>query len=97
MNKLAISIAIGPSALFVNAATAAPMTNVHTNAKLDSAVENVRLVCDEDGRCYRSRGGRRVVIQQQYGETYNYQPRERYIEQRGYYNDEPHVGFRAPA
>ena len=96
MNKLAISIAIGASALFVSAATAAPITNGQTNVTSDSAVEQVRLVCDEYGRCYRSRGGRRVVIQQQYGETYNYQPRERYIEQRGYYNDEPRVGFRAP-
>jgi hypothetical protein len=60
-------------------------------------IENVRLVCDEFGRCYRSGGGR-VIIREGYGEGYNYAPRERYIERRGYYdggyyNGGPSVGI----
>jgi hypothetical protein len=30
-------------------------------------IENVRLVCDQVGRCYRTRGGRRVIV---YGNGY---------------------------
>jgi hypothetical protein len=58
----------------------------------------VRLVCDDSGRCYRSRGSRRVVIQQGYDDSYNYAPRERYIERRSYYDDQPRsgIGFGAP-
>jgi hypothetical protein len=33
-----------------------------------------------------TRGGQRVVIQQEYGDSYNYTPREGYIERRGYYD-----------
>lgn len=51
---------------------------------------HVRLICDEDGRCYRSRGGRRVIIREGY-DSYDYTPRERYIERR-YYDDGPRVG-----
>lgn len=58
-----------------------------------AAITQVRLVCDQDGRCYRTRGSRRVVIQQDYGDSYNYAPRERYIEQRGYYDESPRVGI----
>jgi hypothetical protein len=59
----------------------------------DNGIENVRLVCDEAGRCYRTRGGRRVV-EREYGDSYNYYaPRERYIERRGYYDDGPRVGI----
>jgi hypothetical protein len=51
-----------------------------------------------DGQCYRTRGSRRVIIQQEYGNSYNYVPRERYIERRGYYdggyyNEGPGVGI----
>jgi hypothetical protein len=97
MKNAVISLAFGAGALFASAATAAPLSS---GAMMfpDSAIENVRLVCDEYGRCYRSRSGRRVVIQQQYGDSYNYVPRDRYIERRGYYgggyyNDGPSVGI----
>ena len=98
MNKLVISLAVGASALFVTAASAAPMTNGYSGAKVDSAVEQVHMVCYH-GRC--NRGAGRVVIQRQYGqrqygETYNYAPRERY-ERRGYDEDRGGgIGFRAP-
>jgi hypothetical protein len=40
-----------------------------------------------------------MVIQQSYGDSYNYAPREQYIERRGYYYDDqprPGIGFSAP-
>jgi hypothetical protein len=92
MKKLIIPLAIGASALFASAASAAPLSNGFS-VMPDNGIENVRMVCDEFGRCYRTRGGRRVVIEQDYGDSYNYVPRERYIERRGYYNDGPSVGI----
>ena len=97
MKNVIVSLALGAGALFASAATAAPLSSGAMMLP-DSAIENVRLVCDEYGRCYRTRGGRRVVIQQEYGDSYNYVPRDRYIERRGYdgggyYNDGHSVGI----
>jgi hypothetical protein len=90
VNKLAITLAVGASALFVTAATAAPLSNGLTILP-DSNLENVRMVCNEDGRCWRERGERRVIVQDSYG----YAPRERYIERRQY-GDDGGVRIRAP-
>jgi hypothetical protein len=89
MNKLAITLAVGASALFATAATAAPLSNGLTILP-DSNVENVRMVCNENGRCWRERGERQVIIRDSYG----YAPRERYVEPRRY--EEGGVRFRAP-
>ena len=86
MNKLAIILAVGASALFATAATAAPLSNGLTVLP-DSNVENVRLVCNENGRCWRERSERRVIIRDSYG----YAPRERY-ERRGYDDGGVRVG-----
>ncbi len=93
MNKVIIAVAVGAGALFATAATAAPLTK-GIAAMPHNGIENVRMVCDESGRCWRQRGARRVVVE----ESYNYAPRERYIERRGYYdrgyyNDGPSVGI----
>ena len=48
------------------------------------------MVCDENGRCWRQRGERRVIIRDSYDA-----PRERYYERRGY-EDRGGVGFSAP-
>jgi hypothetical protein len=88
MKNVVISFAIGVGALLSSGANAAPLS-VSPSVLPDNGVENVRSVCDEYGRCYRTRGGRRVVIEQEYGDSYNaynYAPRERYIERRGYYD-----------
>jgi hypothetical protein len=87
MNKLAITL-IGASALLGTAAFAAPLTPAVTTVTPDSNIENVRMVCNENGRCWRERGARRVIVEDSYG----YAPRERYIERRGYYDDGPRVG-----
>ena len=59
MNKIAISFALGASAFFATAATAAPLT-VNQLAVHDSNVLNVRMICNENGRCWRERGERRI-------------------------------------
>jgi hypothetical protein len=92
MNKFMISIALGASALFATAASAAPLS--HGVAVIpDNGIENVRMVCNEYGRCWRDRGPRRVIIDN----SYDYAPRERYIDRRGYndgyYNNGPSVGI----
>jgi len=90
MKKLAICMALGVSALFVTTASAAPLSNGMTTLP-DSNVQNVRMVCDENGRCWRERGQRRVIIRDSYG----YAPRERYIERRSY-DVRGSIGIRAP-
>lgn len=91
MKIVMVSLVLGAGAVFASAANAAPLS-AGPAVLPDSGIENVRLVCDDYGRCYRTRGGRRVVVQE-YGDSYNYAPRERYIERRGYYNDGPGVGI----
>jgi hypothetical protein len=85
MRNAVISLAIGVGALVSSGANAAPLS-VSPSMASNTNVENVRLVCDESGRCYRTRGGQRVVVERGYGDSYNYAPRERYIERRGYYD-----------
>ena len=83
MRKISIALVTGAGVLLANSAMAADVfTNDATYLGMNQPnVEQVRLVCDDSGRCYR--GSRRVVIQQGYGDSYNYAPRERYIERRG--------------
>jgi hypothetical protein len=85
MKNVVISVAIGLGAILSSGANAAPLS-ASPSMMPDNGIENVRMVCDELGRCYRTRGGRRVVIQQEYGNSYDYAPRDRYIERRGYYD-----------
>lgn len=92
MNKLAISLAVGATALFATAAAAAPLT-VNPTMAPDSNIENVRMVCNENGRCWRERGERRVIVRGR--DSYGYAPRERYIERRGY-GDRGGVGISVP-
>jgi len=95
MKTLAISLAVGASALFMTAASAAPLS-ADVSVAPESNIQNVRMVCNENGRCWRERGESRVIIREP-RDSYGYAPRERYIERRGY--DEERgggIGFRAP-
>jgi len=95
MNSLAISLAVGASALFMTAASAAPLF-ADVSVAPGSNIQNVRMVCSENGRCWRERGEGRVIIREP-GDAYGYAPRVRHIERRGY--DEERgggIGFRAP-
>ena len=89
MNNLAISLAVGASALFVTAASAADIS-----VSQESNIQNVRMVCNENGRCWRERGESRVIIREP-RDSYGYAPRERYIERRGY-EERGGIGFSAP-
>jgi hypothetical protein len=95
MRKIAIGLLAGAGALLTGSANASDVytSSEYTNSDL---IQQVRMVCDDNGRCYRTRGGSRVVVR----DSYNYYaPRERYIEQRRYRDyDEPRagVGIRAP-
>src|SRR6266850_7919240 len=89
MRKLAIALLAGAGALC--AGSAANATDIYSSSEYSNSdlVQQVRLVCDEDGRCYRTRGGSRVIVR----DSYAYAPRERYIEQRRYRDwDEPRAG-----
>ncbi len=78
MNNLAISLAVGASALFTTAASAAPLS-ADVSVPQGSNIQNARMVCNENGRCWRAHGERRVTIREP-GDSYGYAPRERYIE-----------------
>jgi predicted secreted protein len=97
MNKLsitfAVSLAVGASALFMAGASAAPLTNGVTTLP-EGNVQNVRMVCNENGRCWRQRGDRVIIRESR--DSYDYAPRERYIERRGYEERGPGVGIQAP-
>jgi hypothetical protein len=97
MRKIAVTLLAGAGALFVGNANAADLytSSEYTTSELP-LVQPVRMICNEDGRCYRTRGDRRVIVE----DSYNYAPRERYIERRGYreWDDGPRpgIGFQAP-
>jgi hypothetical protein len=94
MNSLAISLAVGATALLASAASAAPLS-ADVSVVAPSNVQNVRMVCNEYGRCWHERGERRVIIGEP-RDSYGYAPRERYIDRRGYDEDRGGIGFRAP-
>ena len=57
MTKLAVSLLAGAAALAVTgSAQAAPL--VPTAPVVDDGIQNVRLVCNEWGRCWQTRGPR---------------------------------------
>lgn len=93
MRTFAIALLTGVGALSL--ATAAKASDIYTSSEYSnpSLVQQVRMVCDEDGRCWRSRRGERVIIR----DSYDYAPRERYYDRR-YDYDRPHdgIGIRAP-
>lgn len=93
MNSLSISLAVGASALFMTAASAAPLT-ADVSIRPVNNIQNVRMTCNDNGRCWRGRDERRFRGP---GDLYGYAPRERYIERRGYDEDRGGgIGFRAP-
>ena len=80
MRTFAIALLAGAGALSVGSAARA--SDIYTSSEYTNPdlVQQVRMVCDEDGRCYRTHGGSRVIVR----DSYNYAPRERYIERREY-------------
>ena len=60
MKNLAISLAVGATALFATVASAAPLS-VDVSGGPAGNIQNVRLVCNEDGRCWRQQASGRGV------------------------------------
>lgn len=92
MRHFTIALLAGAGALLASSAIAAPITNGISGLTNGSDIQRVRMVCDEYGRCYQTRGARRVVVQD---DSYAYAPRREYRDRR-YYNESPGVGVYAP-
>lgn len=98
MRTFAIALLAGAGALSAGSASATDIYRTSEYANPDM-VQQVRMVCDDSGRCYRTRGGSRVIVRDGYRDSYNsYEPRARYYERRTYrdYDDGPSVGIRTP-
>ena len=83
MKTLAITLAVCASALFATAASAAPLS-VDLSVQPDSNIQDVRLICRDNGRCVRH-GERRVIIREP-RESYGYD-RRRHMDRRDYRDD----------
>lgn len=95
-------IALGAFAATVmaSAATAAPIPPAAVGSAEVAGIEQVRLVCDEYGRCFRTRGPR--YVQRYYGDddgyvvrrSYGYYGGPGYYDRGyGYYGGGPSIGF----
>ncbi|MFQ3454843.1 hypothetical protein QA639_13665 [Bradyrhizobium pachyrhizi] len=87
------------AALLGSAATAAPLSPSRVSSPELSGIRQVRLVCNEYGRCFRSHGPRYVqryygddgyVARRSYG---SYGGPAYYDRGYGYYDSGPGVGF----
>jgi len=96
MRSFTIALLAGVGALA--AAGSAKAADVYTTSEYTNPdlIQQVRLVCDDAGNCYRTQGGARVVVRDSYARV----PRERYYERRSYrdWDDGPRggVGIHAP-
>src|ERR1044071_4897156 len=65
MRKIAIGLLAGAGALQTGSANASDIytTSEYTNSDL---IQQVRMVCDDNGRCYRTRGESRVIVRDSY-------------------------------
>jgi hypothetical protein len=66
----AILSVVGATALLASAASAAPLNPAAVGVPEASNIDQVRLVCNEYGRCWRSRGPR--YVERSYGGDYGY-------------------------
>jgi hypothetical protein len=92
MKIFAITFAAAASTLLVTAASAAPLS-ANISVAPESNIQRVRMVCNEEGRCWRERGERQVIIRDG-RDAYGYDRRE-HVERRGY-DERGGIGFRAP-
>jgi hypothetical protein len=98
MRTFTIALLAGVGALA--AVGGAKAADIYTTSEYTSPdlIQEVRLVCDDAGNCYRTRGGARVMVR----DSYDAMPRDRYYERRTYrdrdWDDGPRggVGIRAP-
>jgi hypothetical protein len=86
---LTISFAVAATTLMGAAASAAPLS-AGVSVVPESNVQQVRMVCNENGRCWREHSERRVIVHEE-----RYGPRERHIERRDY-DERGGVGIHVP-
>jgi hypothetical protein len=90
MKKFILTIIAG-LALLTSAAGAAPLNPGAIGSSELSNVEQVRLVCNEYGRCWQTRGPRYV---ERYVDDDSYVVRRGYYDRPGYgYYGGPSIGF----
>jgi hypothetical protein len=93
--KTILSI-MGVTALLASAASAAPLYPTAVGTPEASNIEQVRLVCNQSGRCWRTRGPRVVYRNCDSGyRSYNYYGGPGYYAGPGYgyYGGGPSIGF----
>lgn len=90
--------AFAATAMLASAASAAPLNSTVINSAEFANVDQVRLVCNEYGRCFRTRGPR--YVRRYYGGDDDYVVRRSYgyyggpgYYDRGYYGGGPGIGF----
>jgi len=87
---------MGATALLASAASAAPLNPTAAGTPEASNIEQVRLVCNQFGRCWRTRGPRYVYRNYDNGyRSYNYYGGPGYYTgpAYGYYGGGPSFGF----
>jgi hypothetical protein len=96
--KTILSI-LGATVLLASAASAAPLNPTPVGTSEASNIDQVRLVCNERGRCWRTRGARYVYRGYDDGyarRSYNYYgggPGYYTSPGYGYYGGGPSIGF----
>ena len=93
--KTILSI-MGATALLASAASAAPLNPIAVGTPEASNIEQVRVVCNQFGRCWRTGGPRYVYRNYDNGyRSYNYYGAPGYytFPGYGYYGGGPGIGF----
>jgi hypothetical protein len=74
MFKTKLTLLVAAGALITSAASAMPLSNLSTSIQADQPVEQVRLVCNDRGHCWRTQSrrhersyGRRAYVRPGYG------------------------------
>ncbi len=88
MRILTLTFLAGAGALIASSAYAADVIQVGESAPL---LQQARVVCNDAGQCWHTRGDRRVII----GDPY-YGPRRQYYDYDRDYYREPGIGFYGP-
>ncbi len=88
MRKLTLTLLAGAGALIASSAYAADEIQIGDSSPL---LHQARLVCNDAGQCWNTRGDRRVII----GDSY-YAPRRYYDDYDRHYYRGPGVGVHGP-
>jgi hypothetical protein len=88
MRRLIVTFLAGAGALMASSAYAADEIQVGESSPL---LHQARLVCNDAGQCWHTRGDRRVITRDDY-----YVPRQRYYGYDRDYYREPGIGVYGP-